>query len=136
MARDPSSLNLEIDDSINEVIDELPGNSFIALRKLRWNENATFRLDIRKWYTNSQGEEIAGKGVSFMTDEGPANLIECLLKNGYGDTRKTLAGLQDRPDFLPAVKEIIVEKKIDLDSIELPSLDDIDEEFYDPKSII
>ena len=91
---------LEIDSSIDEVIDEVPGSSFIALRKLRWSENSSFKLDIRKWYTNSEGEEIAGKGVSFMTDEGPDNLIEVLLKHNYGDTRKTLNGIKDREDFL------------------------------------
>lgn len=132
MARE---FQLEIDDSINEVIDELPGNSFIALRKLRWNPNAQFKLDVRKWYTNSEGEEIAGKGVSFMTEEGPDNLIEALFKHGYGDTRKSLNALKDRPDFLPAVKEIVTQEGYDLDSVSLPSIDDIGS-FYDPKSII
>lgn len=132
MARE---FQLEIDDSINEVIDEIPGNSFIALRKLRWSTNAQFKLDVRKWYTNSEGEEIAGKGVSFMTEEGPDNLIEALFKHGYGDTRKSLNALKDRPDFLPAVKEIVTQEGYDLDSVSLPSIDDIGS-FYDPKSII
>ena len=106
--------NLEIDDSLNEVIDEVPGNRFIALRRLRWSEDAPFKVDIRNWYTNSEGEEIAGKGVSFMTPEGPDNLIEALLKNGFGDTRKTLNGIKDREDFLIAVKEIVTEKGVKL----------------------
>ena len=127
--------NLEIDPSLDEVIDEIPGSSFIALRKLRWSSNSSFKLDIRKWYTNSEGEEIAGKGVSFMTSEGPDNLIEALLKHGYGDTRKTLNGLKDREDFLIAAKEIIVEKGVDFDSIEVPSIDSLSANFYDPKSI-
>ena len=127
---------LELDPSIDEVIDEIPGSSFIALRKLRWSDTGAFKLDIRKWYTNSEGEEIAGKGVAFMTEEGPDNLIEALLKHNYGDTRKTLNGIKDREDFLPAVKEIIVEKGIDIDSVEIPTIDSLSEEFYDPKSII
>ena len=127
---------LEIDNEVDEVIDEVPGSSFIALRKLRWSDSGSFKLDIRKWYTNSEGEEIAGKGVSFMTEEGPDNLIEALLKHGYGDTRKTLNGIKDREDFLPAVKEIITEKGVDFDSIEVPSLDSLSEDFYDPKSIL
>lgn len=129
-------LQLELDPSVDEVIDEVPGNSFIALRKLRWSPNAQFKLDIRKWFTNGAGEEIAGKGVSFMTPEGPDNLIEALLKVGCGDTRKTLNGLKDREDFLPNVKQIIMEKGVNLDDIEVPSLDSIDVSFYDPKSII
>ncbi len=132
----PKEFKLEIDSSIDEVVDEIPGSSFIALRKLRWSENGPFKLDIRKWFTNSEGEEIAGKGVAFMTEEGPDNLIEALLKHNYGDTRKTLNGIKDREDFLPAVKEIITEKGVDFDSIEVPSIDSISENFYDPKSII
>lgn len=127
---------LEIDPSIDDVIDEVPGSSFIALRKLRWSENSPFKLDIRKWYTNNEGEEIAGKGVGFMTEEGPDNLIEALLKHGYGDTRKTLCGIKDREDFLPAVKEIITEQGINLDDIKIESLDSISNNFYDPKSVI
>ena len=133
MARE---FNLEIDNSINVVFDELPGNSFLALRKLRWSSDSPYRLDIRKWYTNAAGEEIAGKGVSFMTPEGPDNLIEALLKVGCGDTRKTLNGLKDREDFLPNVKQIIIEKGVNLDDIEVPSLDSLNESFYDPKTII
>lgn len=128
-------LKLELDQSVNEVFDEVPGNSFLALRKLRWSENSPFKLDIRKWYVNSEGEEIAGKGVAFMTQEGPDNLIEALLKHGYGDTRKTLNGIKDRDDFAVAVKEIITEKSIDLDSIELTDIDSVGT-FYDPKAVL
>ena len=131
----PKEFNLEIDESINEVIDEVPGNRFIALRKLRWSPESPFKLDVRNWYTNAEGEEIAGKGVSFMTPEGPDNLIEALLKHGYGDTRKTINGIKDREDFLIAVKEVIVEKDIDLDSIEIPDIESVGS-FYDPKSIL
>lgn len=135
----PREFNLELDPSINEIIDEATGgNSFIALRKLRWSETSPFRLDIRKWYTNAQGKEIAGKGVSFISQEGPDNLIEALLKNGYGDTRKTLNGIKDRDDFLVAVKEIVVANNMDLDSVDISSIDQLDSsaDYYDPKSII
>lgn len=133
MARE---FNLEIDDSLNVVFDEVPGSSFLALRKLRWNSSSPFKLDIRKWYTNAQGEEIAGKGVSFMTSEGPENLIQALLENGYGDTRKTLRGIKDRDDFAVAVKEVLVEKGIDINSIDI-SIDQLDSaSYYDPKAIL
>ena len=132
----PKEFYLEIDPSVDEVVDEIPGNSFIALRKLRWSPTGQFRLDIRKWFTSGTGEEVAGKGVSFMTDEGPDNLIQAMLKAGCGDTRKTLDGISDRADFLPNVKQIINEKGINLDDVEVPSLESIDESFYDPKSII
>jgi hypothetical protein len=133
----PREFNLEIDPSINEIFDEASGNSFLALRKLRWSENSPFRLDVRKWFTNAQGEEIAGKGVSFITEEGPENLIEALLKHGYGDTRKTLNGIKDRDDFLVAVKEVLTENNMDLSSVDI-SIDQLDSSasYYDPKSII
>ena len=135
MARE---LQLEIDPSIDEVIDEVPGSSFIALRKLRWSPTSSFRLDIRKWYTNNTGEEIAGKGVSFMTEQGPDNLIQALLKHGYGDTRKTLDGIKERPDFLENVKDVLDEMYSDLGSliVERAPSTNIEELFYDPKSIL
>lgn len=135
MARE---LQLEIDHSVDDVIDEIPGSSFIALRKIRWNPYSPFKLDIRKWYTNSTGEEIAGKGVSFMTEQGPDNLIQSLLSHGYGDTRKTLDGIKDRDDFLENVKEILEEKQSSLGSliIEVSPSKPEEELFYDPKSIL
>lgn len=132
MARE---FQLELDPSINEVFDEIAGNSFLALRRLRWSPTSSFKLDIRKWYTNSSGEEIAGKGVSFMTEDGPDNLIEALMNHGYGDTRKTLNAMKSREDFLPAVKEIIAENNFDLESVTIPNIDSL-ESFYDPKSIL
>lgn len=136
MARD-YDFQLEIDPSLNVVFDEVSGNSFLALRKLRWNPKSPFRLDIRKWYTNAEGEEIAGKGVSFLTPEGPENLVQALIENGYCDTRKTLNGLKNREDFPIAIKEIITECGIDLDKVNI-SIDQLDSTatFYDPKAIL
>lgn len=135
MAKD---LQLEIDPSIDEVIDEVPGSSFIALRKLRWSPTSSFKLDIRRWYTNNTGEEIAGKGISFMTEQGPDNLINALLRHGYGDTRKTLDGIKERPDFLENVKDVLDEMHSDLGGliVERAPSTDIEELFYDPKSIL
>lgn len=135
MARE---FKLELDPSLNVVFDEAPGsNSFLALRRLKWSDNSPFRVDIRKWFTNAEGEEIAGKGVSFMTPEGPGNLINALLENGFGDTRETISSLKNREDFAVALKEVIVENNIDLDSINV-SIDQLDggASFYDPKSIL
>ena len=131
--------NLEIDPSINAVFDEVSGsNSFLALRRLKWTAEGSFKLDIRKWYTNSNGEEVAGKGVSFMTDEGPANLVKALLENGYGDTMTTLEGIKDRSDFLQCVKQLLTDNNMDIDSVDISNLNDADSSmsFYDPKSIL
>ena len=125
---------LELDPSIDEVFDEVPGNSFLALRRLRWTETGNFRLDIRKWYTNNQGEEIAGKGVSFMTEEGPDNLIAALLKHGYGDTEKTIDAIKDRDDFVSIATAAIMEKNPDFNgSFFMVKDPEGSGGFYDPK---
>lgn len=132
-------IKVDIDPDLNVIFDEKPGgNSFLALRKVRWSEDGKFKLDVRKWYTNAQGEEIAGKGISFMTEEGPSNLIQGLLENGYGDTRQTLNALENREDFFPAIKEIITRNNVDLNKVKTETLDDVDSfsDFYDPKSIL
>ena len=132
-----SEIHLEIDDEINDVFDEAPGsNSFLALRKLRWNEAASFKLDIRKWYVNSEGEEVAGKGVSFVTEQGPDNLIKALLSHGYGDTESIISTLSTRDDFPVIIKRQLEERGIDLDLVQVPTLDNVDATYYDPKSII
>ena len=136
MPRKNMEFNLEIDDSIDEVFDEGVGNSFLAMRRLRWTNGGQFKLDLRKWITNSDGEEIPGKGFSFITEEGPENLINVLLKHGYGDTRKTLEGIQDREDFIPEVMNILASKGITSENIEEYKQSGQDSSFYDPKDFI
>ena len=136
MARGNMEFHLEIDDSINEVIDEGTGNSFIAMRKLRWTETGTFKLDLRKWITNADGEEIAGKGFSFITEEGPENLVNALLKHGFGDTRKTLEGIQDREDFVPEAMKILAKKGAITNDLIPEEYKDEEASFYDPKELL
>lgn len=129
--------NLELDPSVDEVFDEVPGSSFLALRKLRWNSNSEFKLDIRKWYTKNDGEEIAGKGVSFMTEEGPSNLVNALLHHGYCSTEKVIDGIKNREDFLPIVMKTISERDPNLLKDPISFQDNgSDGEFYDPKDIL
>lgn len=139
MAFNRSEIQVDIAPDLNEIFDEKTGgNSFLALRKVRWSEKGQYKLDIRKWYTNAEGEEVAGKGIAFMTEEGPGNLTSALLRNGYCDTQMALNAMKDRPDFYPAVKEIIMKEGVDLDAIEVSTLDSLESEtlFYDPKSIL
>lgn len=134
--------NLEIDDSINEIVDEGAGNSYIALRKLRWNEDAPFKLDIRRWYINSNGEEIAGKGLSFITDEGPHNLTEILTRNGFGRTDVILDNIKNRQDFLYEAKRVLDElgsehgKLIAVEPSNPFTDNGSDAVFYDPKEML
>ena len=133
--------NLEIDPSLDVVFDEGSGNSFLAMRKLRWDENSSFKIDLRKWFTNSDGEEIAGKGFSFITEDGPNNLVNCLIDNGFGDTRDIIEKVSTRDDFVDA----LVTSATALDALGLDELKDKvkkaaesseAESFYDPKELL
>lgn len=136
MARN-MEFNLEIDHSVDEVFDEGVGSSFLALRKIRWNENSPYKLDIRKWFTNSDGSEVAGKGVSFITENGPNGLIKALLKNNYGDTRDVLNSIKTRDDFLYNVKSVLDEMGENSDLIAIkPSGEDSETTFFDPKELM
>lgn len=133
--------NLEIDPSLDVVFDEGSGNSFLAMRKLRWDENSSFKIDLRKWFTNSDGEEIAGKGFSFITEDGPNNLVNCLIDNGFGDTRDIIEKVSTRDDFVDA----LATSAAALDALGLDELKDKvkkaaesseAESFYDPKELL
>ena len=138
MPRKNMEFNLEIDDSINEVFDEGVGNSFLAMRRLRWNETGTFKIDLRKWITTVDGKEIPSKGFSFITEEGPENLVNCLLKHGFGNTRKTLEGLQDREDFVPEAMRILSKKGALPEGSSFAIIQDEEDSgsFYDPKEML
>ncbi|MGL5749330.1 MAG: hypothetical protein ACRCXT_02295, partial [Paraclostridium sp.] len=92
------AFNYEIEEGLDCVFDE-KGNTFLAMRKVRWSENGEFKLDLRKYYINSDGEEVVGKGLSFMTEEGPHELTKSLIDNGYGHTQDIIEGVMNRPDF-------------------------------------
>ena len=125
-----------IDNSLNEIFDENVGNSFLAIRKLKWNEESPYRIDMRKWYTNSEGEEIAGKGVSFLTEEGPSELTKILIKHGYGNTEEILDQLSEREDFASSLNRMITKKGIECIEFLSNNKDTSNQEFYDPKELI
>ena len=135
MPRKQMEFNLEIDESVNEIFDENVGNSFLAMRRLRWSPTTEFKLDLRKWYTNSEGEEIAGKGFSFITEEGPNELAKVLIKHGYGNTEDVMDQLSIRDDFIPSVNKVLQRKGLSINGYE--SVDKVQEDagFYDPKEL-
>lgn len=117
-------ITMKIDPSMNIIIEQAPGsNRFIAMRNICWNNSGNYKLDIRHWYTDSNGKENPGKGFSFTTENGPDNLAIALVKNYYGDTEQILEAIKDRDDFESALESIRGNK---LDKKPL----------YDPKSIL
>jgi hypothetical protein len=52
------------------------------------------------------GKEIALKGCTFLTEEGPHNLTKALIQEGYGHTKEVLGELKKREDFKDAVEHL------------------------------
>ena len=88
---------------IDEVIDS-KGNSVIMLRNIAWGENGKEKLEIRRWIVDIN-EEKPLKGVTFLTEDGPDNLVNVLLNKGFGKTEEVLEVLSTRDDFKDALDE-------------------------------
>lgn len=119
----------KIDEDFDHVFDE-KGNTFLALRKVQWGGKGDFKLDIRKWYTNSDGEEVVGKGVSFLTEDGPHELVKTLVDNGYGKTNEVLQGIYHRDDFEKCLENL----RNGVDIVENDIYDD--EDYHDISDIL
>jgi hypothetical protein len=88
------------------------GSKFLALRKVQWAkkgdepDESKAKLELRKWIVDKEGEEIASKGFSFLTEEGPHELTKVLVREGFGKTKDLLIELRQRDDFVEAAKTI------------------------------
>ena len=97
-------------DDINDTFDE-HGNTFLAMRRTQWlKEGETpdkdkSKIELRKWRVTSEGER-ADKGFSFLTEEGPNQLVNTLIKNGFGDTKEILIGIRKRDNFKESVEHL------------------------------
>lgn len=133
--------NMKVDENFDFVIEE-KGNSFVALRKLKWNEKSDTKLDLRKYMINSDGDEIIGKGVGFMTENGPHELVKIMVENGYGKTQEILVGIKDRDDFMSSLNKVLNRKDMDDVIDNNPDIDfscisnEEDEELYDPREVL
>ena len=119
----------KVDPDFDYTVDE-KGNSYIALRKIEWNGRGEYKLDLRKYISTEKGEQM-GKGVSFLTDEGPHELVRVLMENGYGKSDEIAEVLvYERLDIL---KQAI--KKMDK-SLDIPDTDDdTEEKLYDTRRL-
>ena len=90
--------------AIDEVIDS-KGNSVIMLRNIAWGENGKEKLELRRWIVDIN-EEKPLKGVTFLTEDGPDNLVNVLLDKGFGKTEEVLGVLSARDDFKDALEEL------------------------------
>ena len=104
---------------IDRVIEE-KGSTFMALRQIAWNvsddedvEPDKIKLDLRKYRMDDAGNEVMQKGVSFMTEEGPNELVHVMLEENFGDTEKCIKILKNRSNFKDAVKAAYGDKVSD-----------------------
>lgn len=122
-------INPECDFNFDE-----KGNTFLALRKIRWGEKGAEKLDIRKWYVDASGKETVGKGVSFITEEGPHELTKILVENNYGHTDDIINGIKNREDFMPSLVRCL--NKEEVEKITGEEVQEIEEEYFDPSDIL
>lgn len=119
----------EVDETFDYLIEE-KGNQALFFRRVSWGGRDA-KPEIRKWYVDGTSE-TPGKGFSFMTEEGPDELIKIMTEVGYGKTDEILDNISKRDDFGISVKKILgkgIDELIeDTADIEL-------EEVYDPRSL-
>lgn len=115
----------------DQTVDE-KGNAVLALRKIQWGidqddeeDPEKVKLELRKWYINASGE-TPGKGVTFLTEEGPHDLTQTLVDSGYGHTEDVLKSLMKREDFVDSCKHLSDDEIEDLSS----------EEYYDARTML
>lgn len=109
MAKQRTPISFQIVDEFDEVFDE-KGNTFLAMRKLCWGDTPDpdkAKLDMRKWYVDSDGNESPHKGFSFLTEDGPDNLTKVLINKGFGHTKEILNGLKGREDFQVELNNVL-----------------------------
>lgn len=119
----------EVDENFDYLIEE-KGNQAIFFRRVSWGGRDA-KPEIRKWYVDSTSE-TPGKGFSFMTDEGPDELVKVMTEIGYGKTNEILENISKREDFGISVKKVLgkrIEELID-DTADIQL-----EEVYDPRSL-
>lgn len=127
MAFGDKKIEYTIVDDFDHTIDE-SGNQFIALRKIRWGDREKVSLDLRKYWMQAEGE-VLGKGVSFLTEDGPHELANVLVREGFGNTKDILKSLKNREDFQKSLN-IVMGKESEFYDEEVG-----EEEIYDPKSL-
>ena len=118
-------------NGVNRIIDEY-GNSMLAMRMVRWRETNDFKLDIRKYRFDENGE-TPSKGITFLTEEGPGELAKALLEEGYGDAEHLAESLyKTRPDICNKILDLMDGKKLDEPDKDENSIEDL----YDPREVL
>ena len=128
------AIEYTIKDNFDHVLEE-KGNTYISLRKLCWcgadeAEEREGKLDIRKYYTGKDGNEVVGKGVS-LTEEGANELVNVLTSNNYGNTKTIINNIKDREDFMHSLANCLSNDQLEEVGIDPSKYEK--EDYYDPR---
>lgn len=126
-----TSFKYSIVDKIDFTIEE-QGNQFTALRKVQWGDSDKAYLELRRWRNTPEGGEMAAKGCTFLTEDGPSELVNTLVELGYGNTKEVLQKLKTREDFRRSLNSVLG-KGDELFDEEVGTLED---DFFDPRELI
>ena len=120
-------------DNVDFTFEE-EGNQFNALRKIAWGDagDEKARLEVRRWRNNPDGTEMAAKGMTFLTEDGPSELTNCLLKLGFGNTKEVLDIIRDRDDFRKSLNSCLGPD----DDLYDASQGNLEDGFFDPKELL
>lgn len=130
----------EIDPDYDYILEER-GNTYTALRKIRWGDRDHFNLDIRKWYATEDGERMA-KGCSLMSDEGANELTRVLISTGYGSEKELCDEIcSSRKELAARIYDQILNDnnlKNELEDIIVNNIseEDDEEEYHNLKEVI
>ena len=128
------AIEYTIKDGYDHVLEE-KGNTYISLRKMCWcgadeAEEKEGKLDIRKYYTGKDGNEVVGKGVS-LTEEGANELVHVLTKTEYGNTKTIINNIKNREDFIPSLVNCLSDEQLQDTGIDVSKYEK--EDYYDPR---
>ena len=119
-----------IHDHVDFTIEESQ-NFFTAFRKASWG-NSSPHYEIRRWKNMPDGSEQANKGVTFLTEEGPTELVNTLVGIGFGDTKIILDSLKEREDFRRCLNTVLGKDDPNYDQ----QAGTVEDQFFDPKELL
>lgn len=109
------------------------GNSSYMIRQVSWNGRPE-KIELRKWITTSNGDEVPGRGFSFKDRAKLDEIVEGLAQNNFGKTKVILQNIRDREDFEESLVQTIGQQKvIQARNTEFEVAKD---EYYDPRNLI
>lgn len=84
-------------NGVNIILEDVSGNSYIAMREVRWSPESQFKFDIRRYFTKQDNEELPGKGVGISD---PDHLANMMVATGFGFSHTIIEQLDKRDELV------------------------------------